>query len=396
MGRKTGRGIVIWLAVMTLLAGCGREDTQTITDVAMENAYFEGIVLEKTENSILVEPLEGTSERNSADRIWVSTQGISEEKSLETLEEAEAGDKVGITYDGMIGESYPAQISGASMLQMVEKAGEETEKEEGKGIEEKAENGIEIGNAAGTGTEENQVQVSETGVGILAHVKEIQGNEILVSSDSDDFPGVFQVEVPENVYDISKLSGGADILLLMQEKEEKDSAGASKYLAVNIVIRQDWEDVDVAEGDVLLTKPPVFALKDLLSSTYAVFEIQSGNYSWNYMENGEMLGVVAGGAHPMDDGEKNTLELPEYQNMSTVGYTFSTVIAPDTLIVRKWNAEDAGNTEAEEISVITYYYRMPILELEPGRIYEFTAVWKEENAKSRGFYGEASYVVAVE
>lgn len=240
------------------------------------------------------------------------------------------------------------------------------------------------------------VKIEGTAVGILAHIKEINGDEILISSDSDDFPGVFNVEVPENVYDVSGFSGGATIQILMQDKEEKDSSGIPEYLAKNIVVLDEQEDVMQASVDVLLTSAPAFTLTDPLSSTYDPYEIQSGNYSWNCMYEGEMMGVIACGAHPMDGVEVDKLKLPDYQNMSTVSYTFSTTIAPDILKIRKWDAANIGNTDAKEISVITYYYQMPLLELEPGRVYEFTASWKEEYADLRGFYGEASYTLVTE
>lgn len=240
------------------------------------------------------------------------------------------------------------------------------------------------------------VKIEGTAVGILAHIKEINGDEILISSDSDDFPGVFNVEVPENVYDVSGFSGGATIQILMQDKEEKNSSGIPEYLAKNIVVLDEQEDIMQASVDVLLTSAPAFTLTDPLSSTYDPYEIQSGNYSWNCMYEGEMMGVIACGAHPMDGVEVDKLKLPDYQNMSTVSYTFSTTIAPDILKIRKWDAADIGNTDAKEISVITYYYQMPLLELEPGRVYEFTASWKEDYADLRGFYGDASYTLVTE
>lgn len=240
------------------------------------------------------------------------------------------------------------------------------------------------------------VKIEGTVVGILAHIKEINGDEILISSDSDDFPGAFNVEVPENVYDVSGFSGGSTIQILMQDKEEKNGSGISEYLAKNIVVLDEQEDVMQASVDVFLTSAPAFTLTDPLSSTYDPYEIQSGNYSWNCMYEGEMIGVMACGSHPMDAIEIDKLKLPDYQNMTTVSYTFSTAIAPDILKIRKWDAADIGNTDAEEMSVITYYYQMPLLELEPGKVYEFTASWKEEYADLRGFYGDASYTLVTE
>ena len=37
-----------------------------------------------------------------------------------------------------------------------------------------------------------------------------------------------------------------------------------------------------------------------------------------------------------------------------------------------------------------------IVELEPGKVYEFDAEWRKENMGRRGFSGSASYVVVTE
>lgn len=71
------------------------------------NPYFDAKVLEVNENNILVEPLEGEEERNSASKIYVSTDVISENP----LPEIKKGDTVRIIYNGQIQETYPAQIS---------------------------------------------------------------------------------------------------------------------------------------------------------------------------------------------------------------------------------------------------------------------------------------------
>ena len=65
--------------------------------------------------SVLVEPLEGEDERNSADRIVVTVDG-----ELPALTE---GDLVRVTYDGMIQETYPAGITGAVSVEKLEEDG---------------------------------------------------------------------------------------------------------------------------------------------------------------------------------------------------------------------------------------------------------------------------------
>ncbi len=75
------------------------EDNGTVT--------FNAEVIEVNKNSILVEPFEGENERNSASRISVSTVL----KGNDPLPEIKKGDYVTIKYDGMIQETFPAQIT---------------------------------------------------------------------------------------------------------------------------------------------------------------------------------------------------------------------------------------------------------------------------------------------
>ena len=72
-----------------------------------EQYQFIGTIIEANENSIIVEPHEGTNERKSSDKISMKitrpTTGVNDFYVK--------GNKVKITYNGVIMESYPAQIS---------------------------------------------------------------------------------------------------------------------------------------------------------------------------------------------------------------------------------------------------------------------------------------------
>lgn len=70
---------------------------------AVNEESFEATILEVSENSVMVEPLEGEWERKSSDKIVFSTQLLDDIG-------VEAGDIVEIVYNGTIRESYPAQI----------------------------------------------------------------------------------------------------------------------------------------------------------------------------------------------------------------------------------------------------------------------------------------------
>ena len=84
-------------------------DSEYTTSVIITDYHsgFNAKVLEVNENNILVEPFENEDERNSASRIYVST----ELKGNGQLPEIKKGDYVTISYDGQIQETYPAQIT---------------------------------------------------------------------------------------------------------------------------------------------------------------------------------------------------------------------------------------------------------------------------------------------
>lgn len=82
----------------------------TVGTTPEQSATFDAKILDVGKNGdwILVEPSEGTGERSSSDKINVSTVGT----DLEGRTDIKKGTKVRIMYDGVIMESYPAQIRG--------------------------------------------------------------------------------------------------------------------------------------------------------------------------------------------------------------------------------------------------------------------------------------------
>ena len=81
--------------------------TEYSTIAPGENPFFNAKVLEVNDKNILVEPLEGEKERNSASKIYVSTDVI----STTPVPDLKKGDTVRIVYNGEIQETFPAQIS---------------------------------------------------------------------------------------------------------------------------------------------------------------------------------------------------------------------------------------------------------------------------------------------
>lgn len=63
--------------------------------------------------------LAGEEERKSYDRISVGTDSIGGEGALAALGEILEGDVIGVGYDGMIMESYPAQITGIFAIEII-------------------------------------------------------------------------------------------------------------------------------------------------------------------------------------------------------------------------------------------------------------------------------------
>lgn len=83
------------------------DKNETNVNINHEGQYqFIGIIIESHDNSIVVEPEEGTNERKSSDKISMKitrpTTGVNDFYVK--------GNKVKITYNGIIMESYPAQI----------------------------------------------------------------------------------------------------------------------------------------------------------------------------------------------------------------------------------------------------------------------------------------------
>lgn len=146
-----------------------------------------------------------------------------------------------------------------------------------------------------------------------------------------------------------------------------------------------------------LTSAPKLYLSDALSSTMNRIELQSGNYSWSYLDNGETTSTVACGVHPLDKGAggEEKVKLPDYNGIDFVSYLVSSEASPDSILVSEWDAADEGNVEAKP-NYEEVYEEAFFIEVKPDKIYEITAVWKDEKLEERGFSGEASYVLKTE
>ncbi len=92
----------------------------------------------------------------------------------------------------------------------------------------------------------SQMDVTDT-VTIIAHIKEIyNGNTILISSDSEEFPGAFEVVIPETVYDTNQLFGGQSIKIEMY-----DTGALNENEKIPVYTAVDLQEVDVEETEYI-------------------------------------------------------------------------------------------------------------------------------------------------
>ena len=103
--------LITLLLTLTLIFGVfvscekpNETDTASSSEDTSAEHVFRAIVIEINESSVLIEPLEGEGERNSADRIRIDVSDLDDI-------DAAVGSIVEVTYDGYIMETYPAQIN---------------------------------------------------------------------------------------------------------------------------------------------------------------------------------------------------------------------------------------------------------------------------------------------
>ena len=117
--------LIFILTALFLLIACRKnEEIPAPSLFAAESEegihYLEATVLEVNGDSLLVQPVEGSWELLSSDQIRVSFHGIEDEESLSFRDTVSAGDRVRIGYDGMLAETYPAQITRAYSIRAAE------------------------------------------------------------------------------------------------------------------------------------------------------------------------------------------------------------------------------------------------------------------------------------
>ena len=104
-------GILVLCLIVVVVCMFFMQQGQEVT----AEAEFEAIVLEN-DTQLLVEPVEGSPERNSSDQIVLHLP-----QALDTLK---PGDRIIVGYDGEIAESYPAQIFNVAFIKRAPEATE--------------------------------------------------------------------------------------------------------------------------------------------------------------------------------------------------------------------------------------------------------------------------------
>lgn len=107
--------LILTMCVLLAVTACGTSGGGEEPEAGVnEKATFQGTILEIHGDSYLVEPVDGSAELNSADRITVPMA------NMKPSPEPEVGDVLEIEYDGSIAESYPAQIANVYKISVVE------------------------------------------------------------------------------------------------------------------------------------------------------------------------------------------------------------------------------------------------------------------------------------
>ncbi len=107
--------LILMMSLILLVTACGTSSGGREAEVGGdETVTFQATILEIQDGYYLVEPIEGSTELNSADQITIPMI------NMNPSPEPEVGDVLEIEYDGSIAESYPAQIANVYGIRVVE------------------------------------------------------------------------------------------------------------------------------------------------------------------------------------------------------------------------------------------------------------------------------------
>ena len=106
--------LILTLSLILAVTACRTSSSRESEVDENGKAIFQATILEIRDGYYIVEPVDGSTELNSADQITVPMI------NMNPSPEPEVGDVLEIEYDGSIAESYPAQITNVYSIRIVE------------------------------------------------------------------------------------------------------------------------------------------------------------------------------------------------------------------------------------------------------------------------------------
>ena len=121
---------------------------------------------------------------------------------------------------------------------------------------------------------------------------------------------------------------------------------------------------------------------------------RSGSYDWDYDAGGQRMGVIADGAHPLDEICRDMTPILEMPVAVSASFYYTVTLdfgdcAPDSVILRCWNEQCWGDTQAtaEKLTVQRQDDGSYTAELIPSSgIFQVDAQWDTEDYCGRAFY----------
>ena len=140
------------------------------------------------------------------------------------------------------------------------------------------------------------------------------------------------------------------------------------------------------------TEPPELTVTNAQGTSITA---HSGSYDWDYtLKSGERTGVIADGAHPLDEICRDMTPILEMPIAVSASFLYTVTLsfgdcAPDSIILRCWNEQCWGDTQAkaEKLSVQRQDDGTYTAELLPSvGIFQVDAQWDTEDYCGRAFY----------
>lgn len=180
------------------------------TDVITQStSTFDATVLEINGKSIFVQPVEGSNELKSADKISFSLDKL----DSGDLPEIKVGDKIRITYDGTIAESYPAQLFNIYAVYGIDDSGEiiylygfPSENSQRYTFNSSVESVVKPNIVLSNGGNRFQFTYSALSSYIAVGNYELTDNKLTLKTDDGNNTYVFNVKGNTFVFDASKSS----------------------------------------------------------------------------------------------------------------------------------------------------------------------------------------------